>query len=704
MKKLIYTLAFVACLVLSITSCSKDESNTKLQEDNLVTITFSAEKAGNTKTAAVEGATSVSYIWTDEDIANIKLFKVSEGSVSEQVANPTVTKVSDKKLTISAEVEPNATYTFRAVLSKDYTGSGDNYAIRKPKVLTTQSPTGNSNFDPNADILVSDDVTVTVDSEVSTGAMELVFRRKVVVNKMTLKGLVEGEKVSRVTVTSDKDLTGYLSSTSNTANMTGQSKTLTLNYDNVAVPSSGQFPVYFVTMPNEGHTLTVDIITDQYTYTKTFGAGTINFNAGQFSTFGVTMPAGTPVVNFEDGKYAIANIDGNRIAKKYVSGNNLSNPLTVIKEEDHIICPSGTIVNDYLFTFTKVTESGDYYGMYTIKDNSGNYLYAAGTGTSNNLKAQASLTASSYWSVTKNADGSYDIIATKHSTNRNTMRYNTSGMFSCYGSGQVAITLYPEIKVLEDPTPIINVTSENPMAVSNKNDIYSIEYTITNPTVGTSLNAVSSVSWIHDIDCSTSGEVVFEVDAQASGAAARSGVITLSYGGAESVEVTVNQAAGEGGGGSTVKYFVEVSTEQTDYSGTYLIVCKTQKYIFDSSLSNLDSSPNYITVSGNLPEKFPYDTYKNYAVTIETYSTGYSILSSSNKYMGRSANSNGIDASTTLGANYVNTISITSSGVVEIVGKGGRKFNYNASSGKFRYFAASNTSLISLYKLVEVSE
>lgn len=95
--------------------------------------------------------------------------------------------------------------------------------------------------------------------------------------------------------------------------------------------------------------------------------------------------------------------------------------------------------------------------------------------------------------------------------------------------------------------PIIQVTSDNPMAVSNENDIYAIEYSIINPVGGKSISAVTDVDWITDFDYKTAGEVAFEVAAQADGALARSGNITLSYEGAADVVVTVNQAASAGG-------------------------------------------------------------------------------------------------------------------------------------------------------------
>lgn len=94
------------------------------------------------------------------------------------------------------------------------------------------------------------------------------------------------------------------------------------------------------------------------------------------------------------------------------------------------------------------------------------------------------------------------------------------------------------------PSTEINVTSDNPMAVSNENDIYAIEYSIINPVGEKSISAATDVDWITGFDYSTPGEVAFEVAAQASGAPARSGNITLSYDGADDVIVVVNQEKG----------------------------------------------------------------------------------------------------------------------------------------------------------------
>ena len=78
MKKLLYTLGIIAAAAFTFSSCQKEQS-IEQPSGKLVTVTFTAEKAGlDTKTAAVEGEKEVSFVWTDEDVANIKLFTVGE--------------------------------------------------------------------------------------------------------------------------------------------------------------------------------------------------------------------------------------------------------------------------------------------------------------------------------------------------------------------------------------------------------------------------------------------------------------------------------------------------------------------------------------------------------------------------------------------------------------------------------------------------
>ena len=557
MKKFFYSLGIIAATTFAFSSCQKEQSTKDEQpSDNLVTVTFTAEKAGvGTKTAAVEGEEEVSFVWTEEDIANIKLFEVGKDDQGKEaltvVENPTVTKESNTRLTISASVAPG-NHVFRAVLSGIWTNDG-----KKPRVNASQSPKSN-NFDPNSDVLVSDDKEVSLveggEATMSTGPQLMTFRRPIVVNKMTLKNLTPGETIDNVLITSDKYLTGHFDYNPTTAS--GSGKVITLNFNNeITVPDNGEVPVYFTTIPGTEQTLNVEVTTNMKVYTKSFGK-TINFIKGQFTVFGVALPAGTPrtslVLPLED------NMD-------WATTTNGSDATAEMSAADLTATQGDKKIYD---SATKVYKGGD--GM-----KFGNSS-AAGSITTKEIDLSSAffiaIEAKAYGSdeseLVIKVDGE-DLI-----TNADlTADYETYFVNCAAASANSKITIgmtkrgYITNLVIGSGTyvapPKINVTSENPMEVPNGNDLYSIEYTVSNPVEGVTISANANVDWIHGFDYSTAGEVSFEVDAQAAGAASRDGIITLSYAGANDVEVTVSQAAGEGGTSTYTYTFTSTSWAAT---------------------------------------------------------------------------------------------------------------------------------------------
>ena len=450
MKKLYFGLAALAAL--SFASCQK-EQNVNIPEKNMVTVTLVADKAGDeTKAAAVEGDSKVTYEWTNADKSNLKLFAVTIGDdnkeVLTEVENPTIIVSSDNKtLTITATVEENT--TLRAVVAGEWTSSN------KPKVKVSQTP-ATDNFDPNTDVLVADDVTVSEANELA-----LTFRRQAVVAKMTLKNMVAGEKVNKVIISSATHLTGFYEYAE--AKMSGQNKEITLNYTEAEVGASKEFPVYFVAMPNENHTLTVTVKTDQYTYIKEFGNGSINFNLGGFARFGVNLSGcGEPVedVNYS-GEWVIAGTHGgyDLAATAWSSGYVYPASVVTLDATNEVVTVKGETA-PYKMTITRI-ESGEYAEMYTIVDANGNYLSATGGTANNNLQGKTTPDNTSYWSIEKNTDGTYNIIASKvaEANSRNEIRVNYNNgnpRFTCYAasSGQPKVVLYPFSKIEIDQTPV----------------------------------------------------------------------------------------------------------------------------------------------------------------------------------------------------------------------------------------------------------
>ncbi|MBQ6761869.1 MAG: hypothetical protein IJP49_03880 [Bacteroidales bacterium] len=479
MKKSLY-FGIAALAALAFSACQKEVAVNEPSK-KMVTVTLKAEKPGDeTRTAAVEEESKVSYEWTDEDKANLKVFVVGEDAEGKEtlteVADRVVNLSEDNKvLTVTATVEEGS--TLRTAVAGAWTNKN------KPKINVNQSPKVD-NLDPNADVLVAEDVTV---DELEDALLD--FSRPAAINKMTLKNMVAGEKVHEITITSDKNLIGYYNGS--TMSEQSDSKTITLTYDNVAVGSNGEFPVYFVTMPQEGNALTVVVKSDQFVYTKSFG--TVNFSIGKFSRFGVKLAAGEPVVDVDfTGDWVITGENNGSVyaAQAFVSGGSNLRALSVgLDEENEEITSSN--VEGIKMHFEKVAE-GDYAGLYTIQDASGNYLYAA-SATANQLKGNPTLGGVDYyWSVEKEQDGTFAIKASK-STNRNVMQFNSgSSLFSCYSSAsQKPVTLYPFDWVVED-------AGAQPSGTGTLEDPYNA--------LGAA-NAVKDLKWNSNSDYETTDDV-----------------------------------------------------------------------------------------------------------------------------------------------------------------------------------------------------
>ena len=454
MKKNLY-IGIAALAALTLSACQKE---TKFNDEpNMVTVTLTADKAGDsTRAAAVEGDSKVTYEWTDEDIVNLKVFVVgqTEGDKPTEtltaVEGVTTSVSSDKRiLSITATVAENS--TLRAVVSSDWTTSATD---PKPRQISKQYPT-TDNFDPNADILVAEDVTVSGLDEA-----KLDFQRPVTVNKMTLKGLAAGETVTKVVLTSGNDLTGYFNYPDNA--MSGQHKDVTMLYEDAAADANGQFPVYFVVMPSADNTLSLLVETTKnsknYRYVLA-EFGPVSFTKGKFVRFGVDLDGmGTEIVDENyTGEWVIGGTNGTTAlaATAWSSGNFY--PVSGVEISGEVVTVTGS-ADPFKMTVTRIAE-GEYAGLYTIVDANGNYLTATGGTANNYLAGKTEPEAASYWSIAKTVNGDFDILAEKveGSGARNSMRLNFgSPRVTCYDpatTSQPRVTLYPFSKVVVTTPP-----------------------------------------------------------------------------------------------------------------------------------------------------------------------------------------------------------------------------------------------------------
>lgn len=267
MKKSIKILSLIAAAAMALSGCSKsDDLNIANENTHRVSISVSQPM---TKTVIVEGETSASFKWSSDDASRFVVkendTEGTELSLSSNDNYVTMT-LGATFATVSA-----SEYVYTATLAKTRTGGG------LPKIPTSQTSTATS-YDPNADVLISE----TLAFSTPQSQLSMRFRRPVVINKMTLKGLPEGETINNVVISSDVNITGYYSSNE----WKGQAKEIDVKV-NQTVPSSGQVVVYFVAMPVEAATLTVAAYSNHYSYSKTFNR-TIKFEQNKVTVFSVS--------------------------------------------------------------------------------------------------------------------------------------------------------------------------------------------------------------------------------------------------------------------------------------------------------------------------------------------------------------------------------------------------------------------------------
>ena len=255
-----------------------------------------------------------------------------------------------------------------------------------------------------------------------------------------------------------------------------------------------------VTIP-EGASINFSVETEDYSginkiaRTVTVPAGGIELEAGKVNTINLKIRdkdfPGEVVVEDYDGDWLMAGVrDGVTFAAvAYASGNNLPATAPLSFSADGSTITSTTDLNTCKMTFTKITEEGDYKGMYTIQDANGKYLYAASS-SSNQLKAKDAADVNAYWTVTIDAEGGYSIVASK-SSNRNVMQFNPNtqnpnAIIGCYSSTNTdrqQVMLYPWSMVDVDPTPIENPTISTILADQTISATNAVNYEVDGVTV-----------------------------------------------------------------------------------------------------------------------------------------------------------------------------------------------------------------------------
>ena len=251
--------------------------------------------------------------------------------------------------------------------------------------------------------------------------------------------------------------------------------------------------------------------------------------------------------------------------------------------------------------------------------------------------------------------------------------------------GVFANSMNPELNVKTQPD-IVPYTGGN------------IEVEISTRFITENITSTENVDWITNVVVAAN-KLTFTV-AESGETKMRNADIVLSANGATAT-VTVNQAAkpSEGGDTGAGTHYVKVTSAPADWSGTYLIVYEnssTVGYVFKSN--DVTSKNNYTTNTAISSGEIEATTdLKNYAVVVESYSTGYSIKSvGSSMYLeGKGSGSNGTNAFAS--PTKVTEFTFNADGTVSIVNNTNH-FVFN-TQGYMRFYKAATASGSSYKKM-----
>ena len=330
MKKNLTLILSCAVSILGLVSCNNKEADLLKPSDKAHTVVFQAQNpaASETKTAM---RLEVVFDWRQTDVKDVHIFETEKtsGSTYRTEADDVEMEIyganySQARFTatfnnVNAKLIPETTkatsseFKYTAIMA---TREGEKYVV--PSV---QYPDAVAWFDPKADMLVgSDEETTPYSESLNEKELDLIFKRPVALARLAITNL-EGTKVTKVKMTTENHITGYLTyegidfvNKKNQAFEGDKSNNeLTILYPEGKEMDAPTFYAYFICVPGTIEFSKVEVYTDKYVFTKEYTTNPkLTFTANDFMNIaldltpkdnnGVTQkPLSSQTLSFVDG-------------------------------------------------------------------------------------------------------------------------------------------------------------------------------------------------------------------------------------------------------------------------------------------------------------------------------------------------------------------------------------------------------------------
>lgn len=563
MKKLTYIIA-IATSVLAMASCQKEQSVTN--SDDLTVVSFSTSEI-QTKTAFGDKTAEGKYptLWTGDEKVGVAY---NSGSVNKE----NITSSTDGKsasFEIAFEQDANATsHNFYAISPADAFLGMTNGAKGNIQITASQTP-GEGTCDPAAQVIAASHKSETFDTQIN-----LAFSHVTAYGNLSIV-LPEGAgAVSNISLTSSKNIAGRFYYDFNGAlSENSASSTISLLTNKVS-------DIFFACAPADlsGSKLDITVTTENGTYEKSIDLTdkTLKFESGKISKFTVngftkkesdevyTLVTDASTLKIGD-KVIIAAATAD-FAISTTQNNNNRDQAAVTKTNNTIVNPA---TNVQLFTL----EAGTKVGTYAFNTGSG-YIYAASS-SNNQLKTQQKNNDNGSWTISCTAEGVATIKANGNNT-RNLLKYNISGLFSCYEKGQSAVAIYSDGKGTGSlPTPPVIKAESTSVSLNHddEKDQY-ITVSITGAEAGSITCKVAenadgtgeAPAWLTANYPDKDGKLSYMAEANTTGAA-RTAYIVLSASNADGTTSLAIKVTQNGGGSAGPKTYT-LTIDSSDFSTT----------------------------------------------------------------------------------------------------------------------------------------
>lgn len=707
MKTLYKSLVMIAAAAITLAGCTQKEDLDTPKDDELVTLKFNIRNADEgTVSKALLGTENGKNFLNWENNDKIGAFSVGSNNSNNR---PGTVEVSGDSFTLNIQTSSAQTVT-KVYSYYPYSNSAGTDKSSVSVTIPEMQKMTSDGFDADAMPMAGEpaDVNITTTQgnvDYECGDINFANLGSIIKFRVYSSTAVDEKLVSVKYITSGGlggvytiDLTGVDFSDESTLELTSTSESyaeITTTVETKPAIGTGvdnAYDVFMVVAPGTYSNTSVVVTTSKHTYTLS-ASGDKTFTRSHVKPMKVDIQNGTPgdlppVETWEEttlaalGSSDIFVIVGENAAGTYAMSNNNgtnSAPSAVS------VTVADSKITSAVASNIKWNISGNATDGYVFYPNGSTTTWLYCTNTNNGVRVGTN-------------SNKYFKISNDYLFNVGTSRYvgiQASTDWRCYTSINSNITgqtfkFYKRVLTsadTRDDAPISWSDTDGAAEITDTEIVYVL------PT----LNNTESL----DVTYASSDETVATIGTDGTVTALKAGTTTISatYTAIATstyktttveyeLEVTDSRTP-------SAHYYEKVTSEPSDWSGTYLIVYETGNIAFDGSKTQDSGSTFEVTISeGKIESTADVDAK---AFTIGSMTGGYYLKSASNKYLSGTSGSN----KTNYGdSETLNTISFNSGDV--LITSNTSVLRYNSGSTLFRYYKSSgytSQKAIQLYKL-----